>query len=94
MLLFLIVGTGLAVLIGWSVRRKKTGTPSAPAVNHSVHRAAAHFPAAVQVLTLVVEAGQLSRVVEHATMVNIAIALFLLTIVVATKSGAEEALFE
>jgi hypothetical protein len=48
-----------------------------------------HFPMAVQALVLVAQAGELVKVVDHVSPVNLAAALLLLAILVATRSGTE-----
>jgi len=48
-----------------------------------------HVPMAIQALMLSVQAGELMRVVEHTTLVNVVAALLLLTILIAARSGTE-----
>jgi len=48
-----------------------------------------HFPIALQVLCVAVQAGELMRVVEHASPVNIVAALLILALVVAVRPGSK-----
>ena len=48
-----------------------------------------HFPLMVQMLCIAVQTGELVRVVEHATLVNLVGALLILAIVLATRTGIE-----
>ena len=48
-----------------------------------------HFPLVVQMLGIAVQTGELVRVVQHATIVNVAGALLILALVLATRTGTE-----
>jgi hypothetical protein len=51
--------------------------------------AAQYLPKAIGMLVLTAQVSELVRVVEHVTIVNLAAALLLLAIIVATKTGTE-----
>jgi hypothetical protein len=48
-----------------------------------------YLPKAIGMLVLTAQVSELVRVVEHVTIVNLAAALLLLAIIVATKTGTE-----
>jgi hypothetical protein len=50
---------------------------------------AQYLPQAIGMLVLTAQVSELVRVVEHVTIVNLAAALLLLAIIVATKTGTE-----
>jgi len=85
-LLFLCLGAGLVVLaaVKNSVKIHKAVT------QHS--RKIRVLPQAIGLLVLTAQVSELVKVVEHVSMVNIVAALFLLAIVLATKSGTESEL--
>lgn len=51
-----------------------------------------HLPRAIGLLITVAQISELSRVVEHISIVHVAAALFLLAVLLATRSGAESEL--
>jgi hypothetical protein len=83
MILFPLVLVGMAIAIYGIVRTGK--------LRQDVLRktATAHLPTAIQAVVLVAQAGELVRVVEHTTIVNLVAAGLLLAIILATKSGTE-----
>ena len=83
MILFLVLGIGVVVLLSAIGQTAKVRKVLASKSSYS------HIPHAIQVFVLIVQAGELVRVVEHTNWVNVASALLLLTIVVASKSGIE-----
>lgn len=84
---FLLLAVGAFVLVAGAVRN-----------NNKVHSALTkhlgthYLPQAVTMLIVTAQISELIRVIEHVSIVNVVAALFLLSIVVATKSGTESEL--
>lgn len=80
---FLAVGAGAMTLLAFQnsrkVRRalkKRAGKPK-------------YLPRAISMLVLTAQISEMLRVVEHVSVVNVAAAVLLLAIVIASKSGTE-----
>ncbi len=85
MVLVLFLSLGAAALIvahGVSSTRRLKAVLNTKTVQN-------HFPLIVQVLCVAVQAGELVRVVEHASAVNIITAMFILALVVAVRPGQD-----
>lgn len=85
MILFLVIGGGIvfvAVLQSVAHTKRVSRLLQSKTVRH-------HFPLSIQLLVLLTEAGQLTKVVEHVSVVSLVAALLLLAILIATRSGTE-----
>ena len=85
-MMFLILGAGVLVLA--AIRNNKK-LHIALAKHHKQNR---FLPQAVSLLIISAQVSELIKVVEHVTIVNVAAAIFLLAILVATRSGTESEL--
>lgn len=84
MLLFLaIAGAAGAVLVSSMVHTSKVKSLT-EAVSKKTH-----LHTAISMLLVTAQVSELTRVVEHTTLVNVVAALFLCVILVATKAGTE-----
>jgi len=87
MTLFLLAGIAI-VAISWAMERHE----KLQAVLAKHKTKTQYLPKAIGMLMMTAQVSELMRVVEHITIVNLAAALLLLAIIVATKAGTEEEL--
>jgi len=85
-LLFLLVGAGVMVLVTIQNNSKV----------HSVlkkhHGQVGYLPKAISMLAITAQIPELIKVLEHVSLIHVVTSLFLLAILVATKSGTESEL--
>jgi hypothetical protein len=84
MALFLIFGIAAVVGVSGFIQTNRLKT----ALRRQ--KAAQHIPMAIEVVILTAQAGELVRVVENASIVNITAVLLLLAIVLAARLGTED----
>lgn len=83
MITFLMVGVGLLVVMAVRGSKKVRDTLAK-------HHGTGHvLPQAISLLIISAQVSELIKVLEHVTLVNVATALFLVAILMATKSGTE-----
>ncbi len=82
-ILFLALGT--VVLIVASGIKHTSRVHSAVAK----HVSKSHVSQAVSALLITVQLSELSRVIEHVSIVNVTASVFLLAVILATKSGTD-----
>ena len=82
-LLFLCVGAGVLVLAAVKSNAKLHNALK----RHS--SASWYLPQAISMLIITAQVSELVKIVEHVSIVNVAAAMLLLAIMVATKSGTE-----
>lgn len=83
--LYLLVGSGLLILLFGFRHQTKTMQNVAKHIPGK-----AYLPKAVHVTIVATQLYELVLVVEHASLVTLVAAVFLLAIIGATKSGTEE----
>lgn len=84
MVLFLIVsGAACAVLFTSMVHTSKVQTLANTVSNKT------HMHTIVSMLLVTAQVSELTRVIEHTTLVNVVAALFLCVVLAATKAGTE-----
>ncbi len=83
MALFLILGIGIVIVLSGIFQTSRCKSLL------QQQKAAQHIPVAIEFVIFTVQAGELVRVIEHASVVNISAALLLLVIIIASHSGAD-----
>ena len=84
MALFLIFGVAAVVGLSGFIQTSRLKT----ALRRQ--NTAKHIPQAIEAVILTAQAGELVRVVENASIVNIAAVILLLAIILAARLGTEE----
>lgn len=81
--LFLLLGLAVVMLAG--------GIKHTSRVHNTITKNVKkiHVSQAVSVLLITVQFGELTRVLEHASIVNITASVLILSVLLATKSGTE-----
>jgi hypothetical protein len=85
-LLFLMVGAGVVVLVAV----KNNTEVHSLLKKHS--KKVGYLPKAISMLAITAQIPELAKVLEHVSLIHVATSLFLLAILVATKSGTESEL--